>query len=535
MHMKKFFIIIFLGLFISLNSQTVEKPFFQRKSNDCNNLYIEKIVYDNFSMKVDFVTKMSFQYSDGYVCADKAFHIKTKNQELPAKYFMNIPNCPEKHIYKDHSEIYKFSIVFPPLENYNQPFDILETKNGGFRFYGVDLSRTDNIKNQFEEIGLNELQTEDDVKKYIIQNIYNYKYIEGIYYKYTRLHKYQYGKLIDTEGSNVYEKVAIVKNKKNCYSVIEMNNISAEKECDFGLTSKDNEYIWLSNGSIWGYNKNNNLSLNYEVPREDVAKILHWSENDVIRNGAKFVTEFEYVKVFPTKEIFDAAIESIKQKELEEKIENEKINSISTGTGFAITNNGYVVTNYHVIENGTSITIKGVNGNFTKSYKAEVVQKDVLNDLAVLKITSPDYSLNSKIPYILVTNTKDVGEPINVLGFPLTATMGEEIKFTNGTISAKSGFQGDITTYQISAPIQPGNSGGPMFDSNGNIVGIVNAKHRGAENVSYAIKSSYLTNLIELIDPTPKLNTINTISKLALPAKIKQIKQFVYIIEVKYN
>lgn len=94
----------------------------------------------------------------------------------------------------------------------------------------------------------------------------------------------------------------------------------------------------------------------------------------------------EYVKVFPTKEIFDAAIESIKQKELEEKIENEKINSISTGTGFAITINGYVVTNYHVIENGTSITIKGVNGNFTKSYKAEV-EKDVQNDLAVLKIT----------------------------------------------------------------------------------------------------------------------------------------------------
>lgn len=76
------------------------------------------------------------------------------------------------------------------------------------------IYKTDNIKNQFEEIGLNELQTEDDVKKYIIQNIYNYKYIEGIYYKYTRLHKYQYGKLIDTEGSNVYEKVAIVKNKK---------------------------------------------------------------------------------------------------------------------------------------------------------------------------------------------------------------------------------------------------------------------------------------------------------------------------------
>lgn len=85
-------------------------------------------------MKVDFVTKMSFQYSDGYVCADKAFHIKTK-YKVPAKYFMNIPNCPEKHIYKDHGEIYKFSIVFPPLET--TVSDILETKNGGFRFYGV--------------------------------------------------------------------------------------------------------------------------------------------------------------------------------------------------------------------------------------------------------------------------------------------------------------------------------------------------------------------------------------------------------------
>jgi hypothetical protein len=534
--MKKNITIIFLLLFFSLNSQTFEKPFFQSKSNDCDNLYIERIVCDKTSMKVDFAKKMSYKYTEGYyVCADKAFHIRTKNKDLIAKYFINIPNCPEKYFFKDHNEVLKFSIVFPPLDDYNQQFDILETKNSGFRFYGVDLSRTDVFKNKFEEKSLNELRTEGDIKNYIIQNIYNYKYIEGIYYKYIRLSKYMHGKLIDTENANKYEKVAIVKNKKNCYSEIEMDNISAEKECNFGLTSKDYEYINLLNGSIWKYNKNNNLYLNYEIPRETVAKIMHWSERDVFLNEAVLVTEFEYVKVFPTKEDFDVAIESIKQKKIEEKKEKEKINSMSTGTGFAITNNGYIVTNYHVIENGTSISIKGINGDFTKSYKADVVQKDIVNDLAILKITSPFYSLQSKIPYLLTTSTKDVGEPINVLGFPLTATMGEEIKFTNGTISAKSGFQGDITTYQISAPIQPGNSGGPMFDSNGNIVGVINAKHTGAENVSYAIKSSYITNLIELIDPTPKLNLINTISKLPLPAKIKQIKQFVYIIEVKYN
>lgn len=66
--------------------------------------------------------------------------------------------------------------------------------------------------------------------------------------------------------------------------------------------------------------------------------------------------------------------------------------------------------------------------------------------------------------------------------------MGDEIKLTTGVISSKTGFQGDVSLYQISAPIQPGNSGGPLFDNKGNLIGIVNAKHKGAENVGYAIK-----------------------------------------------
>ena len=67
------------------------------------------------------------------------------------------------------------------------------------------------------------------------------------------------------------------------------------------------------------------------------------------------------------------------------------------------------------------------------------------------------------------TTTSEVGEEVFVLGYPLTATMGDEIKLTTGVISSKSGFQGDISQYQISAPVQPGNSGGPLFDSKGNI------------------------------------------------------------------
>ena len=108
--------------------------------------------------------------------------------------------------------------------------------------------------------------------------------------------------------------------------------------------------------------------------------------------------------------------------------------------------------------------------------------------------------------------------------------MGDEIKLTTGVISSKTGFQGDVSLYQISAPIQPGNSGGPLFDGNGNLIGIVNAKHRGAENVSYAIKASYLNNLAESASSISLLPTNNSVSGMSLSNKVKSLKNFVFMI-----
>ena len=97
-------------------------------------------------------------------------------------------------------------------------------------------------------------------------------------------------------------------------------------------------------------------------------------------------------------------------------------------------------------------------------------------------------------------------------------------------ISSKTGFQGDVSLYQISAPIQPGNSGGPLFDNRGNLIGIVNAKHKGAENVGYAIKTSYLNNLIESSISTSILPSNNQIGGLPLTGKVKSLKNFVFMI-----
>jgi S1-C subfamily serine protease len=106
--------------------------------------------------------------------------------------------------------------------------------------------------------------------------------------------------------------------------------------------------------------------------------------------------------------------------------------------------------------------------------------------------------------------------------------MGDEVKLTNGIISSKTGFQGDVTSYQISVPVQSGNSGGPLFNKQGNLTGIINAKHGGAENITYAIKSSYLLNLLDLLDYLPTLQKTSSLSD-----QTSIIKKFTYIIEVE--
>ena len=119
---------------------------------------------------------------------------------------------------------------------------------------------------------------------------------------------------------------------------------------------------------------------------------------------------------------------------------------------------------------------------------------------------------------------------VYVLGYPLINTMGNEIKLTTGVISSKTGFMGDVALYQISAPIQPGNSGGPLFDNQGNLIGVVNAKHKGAENVGYAIKASYLNNLVESVMSNSILPCNNTVSSMNLTNKVKNIEKFVFMI-----
>ena len=108
------------------------------------------------------------------------------------------------------------------------------------------------------------------------------------------------------------------------------------------------------------------------------------------------------------------------------------------------------------------------------------------------------------------------------------------MKITDGLISSKTGFKGSATEYQISAPIQPGNSGGTLFDKSGNLVGITNAGMRNneIENVNYAIKTNYLLNLIDSAPIDIVLPKGEDLSNKTLPELIKAYKPYIAIIKV---
>ena len=266
---------------------------------------------------------------------------------------------------------------------------------------------------------------------------------------------------------------------------------------------------------------NLHFSANFKL---DHASAKKFTENNRLSLSVSILLTNDCVKVYPTTTMYANAAR---------KAQEQAKPTEWTGTGFALTNN-YIVTNNHVVDGAETVSIQGVNGDFNHKYSAEVVATDKHNDLAIIKVKGVNIS-SASIPYAVKTGTSEVGEEVFVLGYPLTSTMGEEIKLTTGVISSKTGFQGDVSIYQISAPIQPGNSGGPLFDSKGNVVGIVSAKHKGAENVGYAIKTSYLKNLMESAVTTNILPQTNRLAGQNLSGKVKMAKNYVYYITCSSN
>ena len=214
--------------------------------------------------------------------------------------------------------------------------------------------------------------------------------------------------------------------------------------------------------------------------------------------------------------------------------------TVSSGTGFALSSRGYIATNYHVVEGAISIEVKGIGGSFTRKYTAEVVAFDKLNDLAIIKIKDTSFTSLDAVPYIFRNSIAETGENVFTLGYPLTEIMGEEIKLTNGIINSNTGFQDDISCFQISVPIQPGNSGGPLFDKSGYLIGVtssgINHKLNLTENVNYAVKINYLKKLINnSLSQKIILAKTNLLASKSISEQAKIAKKFIYQILINHD
>ena len=188
------------------------------------------------------------------------------------------------------------------------------------------------------------------------------------------------------------------------------------------------------------------------------------------------------------------------------------VNPTLTGTGFFITEDGYLISNYHVVKSAAKVRLLTGAGLID----ASVVKVDSANDLALLKAVGAFKPLP-----IAASRTVKLGGTVATVGFPDIGLQGFAPKLAKGEIASLSGASDDPRYFQVSLPVQPGNSGGALVDARGNVVGIVAAKlsaqaaldATGAlpENVNYAVKSSLLLSFLESVpDVAAKLKDPNT-------------------------
>src|SRR6267142_2019004 len=168
----------------------------------------------------------------------------------------------------------------------------------------------------------------------------------------------------------------------------------------------------------------------------------------------------------------------------------------SSGTGFAVGNGNSVLTNFHVVDGCKSVRIANVG-------TGQIKILDRRNDIAVIQ---PDRAIDRPLRFRSADQLKP-GEEIIVIGFPLKGLLSSAPTVTTGIVSSLAGLRDDRTRFQISAPVQPGNSGGPVLDRAGNVVGMVVSKLNVLriarmtgdipQNVNFAIPVSIITSILD--------------------------------------
>jgi len=201
------------------------------------------------------------------------------------------------------------------------------------------------------------------------------------------------------------------------------------------------------------------------------------------------------------------------------------------GTGFMISANGYVATSYHVIKDADSVYIE--NETFGR-LKVDILFSDKENDISILKIAPELLTPVKSLPYTVSPSEANLGEEVFTLGFPR-----EDIVFGEGSVSAATGYKQNPNAYQVSVPVNPGNSGGPLFNAKGELVGIISGLQTETSGAAFATKSTILLHAItdmpiDTVNVPLALPRINTLKNLGKVQQVKKWREYVFMVRV-YN
>lgn len=165
------------------------------------------------------------------------------------------------------------------------------------------------------------------------------------------------------------------------------------------------------------------------------------------------------------------------------------------GSGFTVAD-GCIITNAHVVRGAGGVLAIGPHGRF----EAQCLLMDDENDLALIRIPH----VGAEAPLRFRVEGPRLGETAITAGHPMTQVLGSGLKVNTGIVSGMTGPNDDIRAFQLSTPVQPGSSGGPVVDSDGLLIGVIVAQYAGMQNVNLAIRASMAAALMEAADVKPR-------------------------------